>query len=294
MLPDGLPARCFTGIGWDFRANVPEKLQPPLPSRFSTAYGQALAAPAGERERIHHHRTDLLLDVLAQHGARTVQPRLHGLGLDAEQIGGLLDVHPLHDARDEDHAEDIRQFIDCAFDDALDFTLGHGPFRIACGRNGKLDDLRVERLFRQRAELDMRLAASRPAKRLVDGNARQPGRQPGLAAKVVEMGKGPDIGFLHHVLGFAVAAQDTARETVEPAVVGLHDLAQRGLVTAPRAVDQFGFRCSGAGGQAGCGPLHGGHLFPFVPDIGCRPAIKVPDFLTLSPPAVTSNLEGRG
>ncbi|MGY4434792.1 hypothetical protein ACVWWO_007269 [Bradyrhizobium sp. F1.13.1] len=154
-----------------------------------------------------------------------MQSRLHGLGLDAEQLGGLLDVHAFHHACDEDHAEDIRQLIDGALDDALDFTLGHGPFRIACGRSGKFDDLRLERRFGHRAQLDMRPGASRPAKRLVDGDARQPCRQTGLAAKTVEMGEGADIGFLNDILGFAVAAQNSARQTIEPAIVGLHDLA---------------------------------------------------------------------
>lgn len=57
------------------------------------------------------------------------------------------------------------------------------------------------------------------------------------------MGESADIGFLNDILGFAVAAQNSARQTIEPAVVGLHDLAQRGLVMAPRPLDQFGFQC---------------------------------------------------
>ena len=92
---------------------------------------------------------------------------------------------------------------------------------------------------------------------------------PDFAPEAVEMSKGADIGFLHHILGFAVVAQDAAREAVKPAVVGLHDLAERGLVTASRAIDQLGFRCPCfqglcAGGQAGCGPVHGDHLLVFV------------------------------
>ncbi len=62
------------------------------------------------------------------------------------------------------------------------------------------------------------------------------------------------------VLGLAVAAQYPAREAIEPAIVGLHDLAERGLVPAPRPVDQLGFRYPDAGAQAGCGPWHDGSL----------------------------------
>src|SRR6516164_2571509 len=73
------------------------------------------------------------------------------------------------------------------------------------------------------------------------------------------MRESPDIGLLHHVLGLAVAAENAASEPIKPAVVGLHDRAQRRLVTGPRTVDQLGFGCPGFGGYAGRGPSQGGH-----------------------------------
>src|SRR5207247_6088636 len=53
-------------------------------------------------------------------------------------------------------------------------------------------------------------------------------------------GERPDIGFLHHVLGLAVVAQDSAGEPVEPAIVRLHDRADRRLIALAGAPDQFG------------------------------------------------------
>ena len=60
------------------------------------------------------------------------------------------------------------------------------------------------------------------------------------------MGEGPDIGLLHHILGLAVIAQDAAGEPVEPAVVGLHDGADGGLVAGGRTAHQFGVAAAGA------------------------------------------------
>src|ERR1700730_10545720 len=50
----------------------------------------------------------------------------------------------------------------------------------------------------------------------------------------------PEIGFLDHVLGFAVVAEDPAGEPVEPAIVRLQDGANRRLVAFAGAPDQFG------------------------------------------------------
>ena len=52
------------------------------------------------------------------------------------------------------------------------------------------------------------------------------------------MCEGADVSLLHHVLGLAVVAQDAAGKPVEPAVIGLHDGANRGLVTGQRPADQ--------------------------------------------------------
>src|SRR6266478_5756368 len=50
----------------------------------------------------------------------------------------------------------------------------------------------------------------------------------------------PDIGFLHHVLGFTVIAQDSAGAPVKPAIVRLHDRANGWLIALAGAPDQFG------------------------------------------------------
>ena len=56
---------------------------------------------------------------------------------------------PSMHAGDEDETKRLRQFVDRMLDDMLDFTLGHGFFRIVCGGEGKLDDLGFERALRQ-------------------------------------------------------------------------------------------------------------------------------------------------
>ena len=50
----------------------------------------------------------------------------------------------------------------------------------------------------------------------------------------------PDIGFLHHVLGLAVVAQNAAGDPVKPAIVRLHDEANGRLIAPAGAPDQFG------------------------------------------------------
>ena len=62
----------------------------------------------------------------------------------------------------------------------------------------------------------------------------------GIAAKTFQMREGADVGLLHDVLGLAVVAQDAAGEPVEPAVVRLHDGADRRLVARQRPPHQFG------------------------------------------------------
>ena len=134
----------------------------------------------------------------------------------------------------------LRQFVDGVLDDMLNFTLGHGFFRIVGGGEGKLDDLRFERALRQRVQFHGGPPAAQPAQRLVHGDPRQPGRQAGIAAKTFQMREGADVGLLHHVLGLAVVAQDAAGEPVEPAVVRLHDGANRRLVARQRPPHQLG------------------------------------------------------
>jgi hypothetical protein len=121
----------------------------------------------------------------------------------------------------------------------LNFTLGHGFFRIG-GGEGKLDDFGFERALRQGVQFHGGPSAAQPAQRLVHRDPRQPGRQAGIAAKIFQMREGADIGFLHYVLGLAVVAQDAAGKTIEPAVVRLHDGAEGSFVTGKRPPYQLG------------------------------------------------------
>ena len=54
------------------------------------------------------------------------------------------------------------------------------------------------------------------------------------------MREGAHIGFLHHVLGLAVVAEQAAGKAIEPAVIRLHDGAYRRLVAGQRPPHQFG------------------------------------------------------
>ncbi len=169
-----------------------------------------------------------------------MQPALHGFRLERENLGGLFHIHPLDHAGDEDETKRLRQFVDGVLDDSLNFALGHGFFRIGGGGEGELDDLGFERALQQRVQFHGGPPAAQPAQRLVHGDPRQPGRQAGIAAKTFQMREGADVGLLHDILGLAVVAQDAAGEPVEPAVVRLHDGADRGFVAGQRPPHQFG------------------------------------------------------
>ena len=52
-----------------------------------------------------------------------------------------------------------------------------------------------------------------------------------IAAKAAEMRKGVDIRFLDGIFGFAIIPQDAAGDPVKPAIVPLHDSAERGAIT---------------------------------------------------------------
>src|SRR5437899_2712401 len=208
---------------------------------FQNRLGQAFAALASKRKCLQHDRADFLFDIVAQHGAGAVQSGFHGLRFQFENFCSLLDVHSLDHAGDENDAKGLGEFVDGVLDDMLNLTLCHGFFRVlGCGREGKLDNLRLERSRRQRGPFDVRTLAAQPAQSLVDCDPSKPGCETGVAAEILQMGECPDIGFLHHVLGFAVVAQDSAGEPIEPAIVRLHDRADRRLIALAGAPDQFG------------------------------------------------------
>src|SRR5262245_32707120 len=124
------PAGCWcTGVGWRGRAEVPGILRAIAEPR-ENGFGQPLAPATGEGERFHDHGADLAFHIVTQQVAGTVQAGLHRLRLQSENFRGLLDIHALDHAGDEDEPERLGEFIDRALDNMLDFTLGHGFFRI--------------------------------------------------------------------------------------------------------------------------------------------------------------------
>src|ERR1700716_2398840 len=90
-------------------------------------------------------------------------------------------------------------------------------------------------------------ASLRCASTTASSTAGQPSRQAGIAAKVLQMREGADIGLLDHILGFAVVAQDAAGDPVEPTIIPLHDGAEGRAVAGGCAPHQL--RVVGAGGS---------------------------------------------
>ena len=81
-------------------------------------------------------------------------------------------------------------------------------------------------------EIGARADPAQPSERHVDRDPREPGAEPGVAAKAGEPGEGADIGLLHHVLGLGVVAQDAARHPEQQPVVAADEHADRALVAA--------------------------------------------------------------
>src|SRR6478609_8151227 len=65
---------------------------------------QALAAAAGERERIQQYGADLLVELFAHQPPCAVQPGLHRLRTQAKDVRGIFDAHAFNDSCDEDNA----------------------------------------------------------------------------------------------------------------------------------------------------------------------------------------------
>jgi hypothetical protein len=54
------------------------------------------------------------------------------------------------------------------------------------------------------------------------------------------MGEGPQVTFLHGILGLAIVALVAARDAIEPLVLFLHDGAKRPALAGHGEADQFG------------------------------------------------------
>ena len=62
-----------------------------------------------------------------------VQPRPDGLRADSEQRCRFVNAHALDDPRHENRAKILGQFVDRAFDQLAELSLGHGALRIGYG-----------------------------------------------------------------------------------------------------------------------------------------------------------------
>src|ERR1700704_2996528 len=63
--------------------------------------GHALATPARERKRVHEHGADLLVQFIAHEPPCAMQPRLHCIRLNTEEVRGVLGAHALDHPRHE-------------------------------------------------------------------------------------------------------------------------------------------------------------------------------------------------
>ena len=84
------------------------------------------------------------------------------------------------------------------------------------------------------------LAAAQARQRLVDDDARQPGRQPGVAAELGQMPVRRDVGVLQRVLRIGVVLQDRPRDAEQRAVVAPHHRLEGRLVMVGNATNQLG------------------------------------------------------
>ena len=81
---------------------------------------------------------------------------------------------------------------------------------------------------------------ARGAHRHADRDAGQPGREQRVAAEIRERSKRLDEGRLHQVLDVRARSDHPAHDPVHGADMGLKQIAERGRIAAPRAVDERG------------------------------------------------------
>ena len=149
----------------------------------------------------------------------------------------LLDI-PHH----EHHPEDLRQVIDGPLDEVADLALRGSSLGVGgYGHQRKWNDLGFAGGLRiKHPQVDHVPLSSQASKRLVEGNAGEPSRQTGVAAKLTEAAKSSDVGFLNHILGLAVVLDHRAGDAIEALVVALHDDAESVTVALARELNQLG------------------------------------------------------
>ena len=93
-----------------------------------------------------------------------------------------------------------------------------------------------------------------PRQRLVDGDARQPGGEPGTRLELIQVEEGVDVGLLPDVLGFVVTADDGPGDAEQPLVVPPHQRFELRRVTGAHGL--YELFVGHAGPRRGNGALH--------------------------------------
>ena len=125
-----------------------------------------------------------------------------------------------------------RQRIDVALDQSPHLRTQQGVFRRG-GRRIRYVHRFVLRVgFAERNDDPLPPRAAQRLQRLVDDDAREPGPERGVAAKLMQLPESADVRVLQGVLRLGVVLQDRAGGAVEPTVVPAHDRAERRMVAA--------------------------------------------------------------
>ena len=147
------------------------------------------------------------------------------LWANAKQFRRLFDAQSLDHPCDKDGAINSGKTVCSLFDKLQDLPLRHRLLRI--GRiTGELDDFGPRCPLGGLDKFSRLPIFAKTSECLIDNDAGKPGGQRGIAAELVKMPEGKDVGFLNNILGFAVVAHYTPCEPVEPLIVRLHDRAE--------------------------------------------------------------------
>src|SRR5262249_24216987 len=183
-------------------------------------FRHVLATSAAERETGRERWSELPVEFRTQENTGAVKPRLDRLRSQTEQVGRFLYAHPFDDACNEDGAEGIGKLIDRLFQHRAYLALRHGFLRVAAGRRDwKMNDLCLLTVVAVCLPVDGLFSAPHAAQGFVHGDARVPRAESSIAAEHVETGKRAHVGFLYHILGFRIVAQNTARNAEQTTVV---------------------------------------------------------------------------
>src|SRR5262249_28698857 len=215
------------------------------------ALGYFDAARSVEGECIVEGGGELVLELATQLPARAMEAGLCRFRLGFEVGCPLLAAPPFRLAKDEHGAKRGRQGVDCAFDQSADLGSRRTPFRV--GRRGSGEEGHERNLspvFRvvNDRQGDLRPLPAHAIEGFVEDDAGEPGREPGVAAKAVEIAEGADVSLLYDVLGLGLVADDAAGDAIEPAVMPLNHDSEGGVVATAHSGNKVGV---GSLGEAG-------------------------------------------